>query len=293
MTIKDRPPLLSVTEADGLATGMMFSPEYLVYSGFELLKLVSGKIHIGFVGMAFVTEGHISVTLNDIKLLIMKGHILLFKNGDFLSNAMFSADSDGWIFITSEIMTITNKDSRAFSQLYALQSDRRVFEITEGLGRLIALHGKIAEEKFSMGYTDARFTMVSLANDIIQNLIPGHIHENALHPTAAAIYKRFNALLIEASPKPREVGWYAGKLGVTPKYLTTVTKRLSGRCVSEWIDEAVLADIRRLMIHTEENMKGIAASAGFNNPAFFGKYVKRHTGMTPMKLRTHLRASKH
>lgn len=59
------------------------------------------------------------------------------------------------------------------------------------------------------------------------------------------------------------------------------------------IDAAVLADIRRLMIHTEENMKGIAMAAGFNNPAFFGKFVKRHTGMTPMKLRTHLRASEH
>lgn len=95
---------------------------------------------------------------------------------------------------------------------------------------------------------------------------------------------------MEATPKPREVGWYAMKLGVTPKYLTTVTKRLSGRCVSEWIKEAVLADIRRLMIHTEESMKGIAIAAGFNNPAFFGKYVKQHTGMTPMELRTHLRA---
>lgn len=293
MTIKDRPPLLSITEADALAKGMIFSPEYLVYSDFELLKLVSDKIHIGFVGMAFITEGHITVTLNDVRILVKKGEIILFKNGDFLSDAMFSKDSDGWIFITSEVMTIANNDSRAFSQLYALQSDRRVFEIPEGLGKLIMLYGKIAEEKFRMGYKDMRFTLASLANDIIQNLLPELIQENTLHPTAAAIYKRFNALLMEASPKPREVGWYAGKLGVTPKYLTTVTKRLSGRCVSEWIDESVLADIRRLMIHTEENMKGIAAAAGFNNPAFFGKYVKRHTGMTPMELRVYLRTPKH
>ncbi len=292
MTHKDGSSLLSIPDADNIAKGMMFSQEYLVYSNFELLKLTSKKIHIGFVGMAFVTEGRISVTLNGVDVLVKKGEIMLFKKGDFLSDTMFSVDSDGWIFITSEILTIANKDSRTFSQLYALQADRRVFEISEGLGSLIVLHGKIAEEKFRMGYFDIRLTLISLANDIIQNLLPKHIHENVSNPTAAAIYKRFNALLMEASPKPREVKWYAEKLGVTPKYLTTIAKRLSGRCVSEWINEAVLADIRRLMIHTEESMKGIAVAAGFNNPAFFGKYVKQHTGMTPMELRAHLRSSK-
>ena len=75
-------------------------------------------------------------------------------------------------------------------------------------------------------------------------------------------------------------------------YPTTITKQLSGSSVSEWINEAVLADIRRLMIHTEESIKRIAIAAGFNNPAFFGKYVKRHTGITPMELRTHLRTPK-
>lgn len=293
MNHKDNSSLLSIPDADKIAKGMMFSPEYLVYSDFELLKLTSEKIHIGFVGVVLVTEGRISVTLNGVDVMVKKGEIMLFKKGDYLSDTMFSVDSDGWIFITSEIMTMANKDSRVFSQLYALQADRRVFEISEGLSNLIALHGKIAEEKFRMGYSDIRLTLVSLANDIIQNLLPEHIHENKSHPTAAAIYKRFNALLMEASPRPREVKWYAEKLGVTPKYLTTITRRLSGRCVSEWINEAVLADVRRLMIHTEESMKRIAVAAGFNNPAFFGKYVKQHTGMTPMELRTHLRESKH
>lgn len=293
MAFKDSSSLLSIPDADKIAKGMMFSPEYLVYSDFELLKLTSEKIHIGFVGVVLVTEGRISVTLNGVDVLVKKGEIMLFKKGDFLSDSMFSIDSNGWIFITSEILTVANKDSRAFSQLYALQADRRIFGISDELEELIVMYGKIAEQKFRMGYFDIRLTLISLVNDIIQNLLPQLTHENMSNPTAAAIYKRFNALMMETSPKPREVKWYAEKLGVSPKYLTTITKRLSGRCVSEWINESVLADIRRLMIHTEESMKGIAIAAGFNNPAFFGKYVKHHTGMTPMKLRSHLRASKH
>lgn len=284
--------LLSLTDANQMAKGMLFRSEYLVYSDFELLKQASEEIHIGFVGMAYVTEGRLSLTLNGVDTLVKKGEILLVKKDDYLSNPMFSVECNGWIFLTSEILTIANRDSRTFSQLYVLQSNQRVFEISKGLGRLIVLYGEIVIEKFRMEYYDIRLSLVSMANDIIQNLLVEHIHESPSHPTATAIYKHFNALLMESSPKPREVKWYAEQIGVTPKHLTTVTKRLSGRCVSEWIDEAVLADIRRLMIHTELSIKGIAVAAGFNNPAFFGKYVKHHTGMTPMQYRTHLRKAK-
>lgn len=284
--------LLSIPDADTIAKGMLFGSEYLVYSDFELLKQKTDEFHIGFVGMAYVTEGRLSLTLNGISVLVKKGEIMLIKKGDYLSDPMFSVDCNGWIFLTSEILTIAGKDSRTFSQLYALQSNRRIFEIPEGLGKLIALHGEIAVEKYRMGYYDIRLTLVALANDIIQILPEEYYHENTSHPTAATIYKRFNALLMETSPKPREVKWYAGQLSVTPKYLTAITRRISDRSVSEWIDEAVLADIRRLMIHTEESMKGIAVAVGFNNAAFFGKYVKHHTGMTPMQLRNYLRKAK-
>lgn len=284
--------LLTIPDANSIVRGMMFGTEYLVYSDFELLRQTYDEIHIGFVGMVYVTRGRLSLTLNGTNVLVKKDEIMLIKKGDYMSDPLFTVDCNGWIFLTSEILTIANKYSRTFSQLYALQTNRRVYGIPEMLGRLIVLHGEIAIEKYRMGYYDFRLTLVSLANDMIQNLMPEHIHEKQSQPTATAIYKRFNALLMETSPKPREVKWYATELGVTPKYLTTITKRLSGHCVSEWIDEAVLADIRRLMIHTEESIKGIAIAAGFNNPAFFGKYVKHHTGMTPMQFRTHLRKAK-
>lgn len=289
--MKKTTQLLTLPDANERVAGMLFTSEYLVYSDFELLRFSFERIHIGFVGMVYVTSGSLSLMVNELNVTVDAGELLLLKKDDYLSDPLFSTDCDGWIFLTTEILTIAGTDSRTFSHLYALQAERRVFRISSGLGRLIELYGRIAEEKFRMGYYDIRLTLVSLANDIIRNLPPEHIRDNASHPTAAAVYKRFNGLLMESAPIPRRVKWYADKLGVTPKYLTTVTKRLSGRSVSEWIDEAVLADIRRRMIHTEESMKGLAVSVGFDNPAFFGKYVRRHTGMTPMQLRNYLRCT--
>ena len=214
MNITD-PSLLSITDANNIAKGMMFSLEYLVYCDFELLKLTSEKIHIGFIGMVLVNEGRISVTLNGVNIIIKKGEIMLFRKGDFLSDPMFSVDCKGWIFITSEVLTVANKNSRMFSQLYALQADQRVFAVSKGLENLIVLYGEIAKEKFRMGYFDIRLTFISLTNDIIQNLFVDHPEENRYHPTATAIFKKFNAFLIESSPKPRSVTWYAEKLGLT------------------------------------------------------------------------------
>ena len=64
--------LLSIPDANNIAKGMMFSLEYLVYCDFELLKLTSEKIHIGFIGMVLVNEGRISVTLNGVNIIIKK-----------------------------------------------------------------------------------------------------------------------------------------------------------------------------------------------------------------------------
>ena len=35
----------------------------------------------------------------------------------------------------------------------------------------------------------------------------------------------------------RSVGFYAGQLNLTPKYLTTLIRKTSGRTAVEWIDD--------------------------------------------------------
>lgn len=284
--------ILSITQVNEIVPGMMFTPEYIVYNDFGLLNIHPQRLHIGFVGMAYVTEGRMSIRLNDKDVIVNKGQILLVKKGDYLSDPMFSVDCNGWIFASSEVMTVAGNNSRAFTQLYSLSDERRIIDIPQSVENIIVYYGKIAEEKFRMGFKDIRLTLIAMAQDLMQVLLLNTTAGDTSHPTASVIYKRFNALLMESQPKPREVKWYADSLRVTPKYLTMVSKRLSGRCVSEWIDEAVMADVRRMMIHTEDNVKVIAAKTGFNNAAFFGKYVKKHTGMTPRQLREHLRKSK-
>jgi AraC-like DNA-binding protein len=77
----------------------------------------------------------------------------------------------------------------------------------------------------------------------------------------------------------------ASDLCISPKYLTAICKKQSGKTANEWIREQVLEEIRYYLRQTDLSIKQICDRLGFSNSSFFGKYVKEHFGMTPMQLR--------
>lgn len=101
------------------------------------------------------------------------------------------------------------------------------------------------------------------------------------------LFRQFIKLLEDSYPKSRRVDYYAEKLHVTPKYLSTVCKSSSGPPPSKLINIYVLRDIEYLLKHTMKNVKEIAYQLDFPNLSFFGKYVKQHFGMSPKAYREH------
>ena len=99
------------------------------------------------------------------------------------------------------------------------------------------------------------------------------------------LFQRFIELLGSTPVKHRPVESYASELCVTPKYLSTICKKYSGKTANAWITEHVMEDIRYFLISTDLSIKEICVRLGFPNTSFFGKYVKEHFGMTPTELR--------
>lgn len=64
----------------------------------------------------------------------------------------------------------------------------------------------------------------------------------------AVIMNKFIALLENGEYRQhREVSWYADKLCVTSKYLSEVSKLVSGYAANFWINRYTLSDILRLL----------------------------------------------
>ena len=103
--------------------------------------------------------------------------------------------------------------------------------------------------------------------------------------SAEMLFKRFLDTLMSTYPKPRSVEWYADKLCVTPKYLSAVSKSVSGITASEVINRSITDDIKRLLRTPGKSIKEIANELDFPNLSFFGKYVKRMLGQSPKAYR--------
>ncbi len=99
------------------------------------------------------------------------------------------------------------------------------------------------------------------------------------------ICKRLIELVLKHHRTERSVGFYAQELCLTPKYLSSLIKRISGKSVSEWIDHAVIMDAKTLLKSSTMTIQQIADQLNFPNPSFFGRYFKQHTGMTPCQYR--------
>ena len=103
--------------------------------------------------------------------------------------------------------------------------------------------------------------------------------------TSKVHFQHFLDLLHSNDVKRHTVEAYASELCISPKYLTVVCKKNSGKTANEWITEHVLEDIRYYLRQTDLSIKQICEKLAFPNPSFFGKYVKSHFGMTPLELK--------
>ena len=103
--------------------------------------------------------------------------------------------------------------------------------------------------------------------------------------TASIHFQKFLDLLHSEQIKYRTVEAYADELCISPKYLTAICKKQSGKTAIQWIHEQLLENIRYYLKHTDFSIKQICDKLGFPNTSFFGKYVKDHFGMTPVQLR--------
>ncbi|MFC5286984.1 AraC family transcriptional regulator [Actinokineospora guangxiensis] len=77
------------------------------------------------------------------------------------------------------------------------------------------------------------------------------------------------------------VAAYAGRIGVTPGHLTQAVKSATGRPASQLVREARVREAKRLLAGTRLTVRQVAARVGFADPAYFCRFFRRETGVSP------------
>jgi AraC family transcriptional regulator, transcriptional activator of pobA len=78
---------------------------------------------------------------------------------------------------------------------------------------------------------------------------------------------------------------YARELNITPNYLNALCQEFFYKTVSEIIQERIILEAKRMLMHTSLNISEIGYKLGFKDNSYFGRYFKKVVGMTPMKFR--------
>lgn len=236
------------------------------------------------------TEGETSVSFNLHEFRLKKDSMFIFTPKNILqvnSQQYFKADV---IAISPDFMRRINIDIKNMMPLFLKFVENPTLALTPEESR--SMRGMIAQiERETRGpETHFSFDIVSgliaatiyKVGDIMYHYLAEHPEEqNNSHNRAEEYFKQFTHLLGEHFREERSVGFYARQLCITPKYLTTLIKRISGKSVSEWIDNYVILEAKTLLKYSNMSVQEIAYYLNFPNQSFFGSYFKRNAGMSP------------
>ncbi len=284
---------------ENLRKGNLTVPEaqkYAIYNDGELalsqdmhdaLRLLPVQLEV--YAIFLVVEGKARIEINGKAYEISKEDLFICPPNNIVEHGLMSVDFKGYfIFVSSAYV-------QRIMPLQNAWSFKDVFEKNP----ICSLLPK--EVEVFLQYYDLLCSKVQDSNPaqkrVIDTLVLAFVYdmENSLNrvvrdkqrplTSGESIYRRFIDLLESSYPKQRTVSYYADCLHVTPKYLSSVCKQVGNKRPSDIIDSYVLKDIDRLMKHTAKSIKEIACELEFPNLSFFGKYVRKHSGLSPKAYR--------
>lgn len=99
---------------------------------------------------------------------------------------------------------------------------------------------------------------------------------------------RFMRLIIERRSPNTDVAYYAGELGVSPKYLTNLVKSISGQSARDWIVYYTILGIKALLRESSMDLKSIAVRVNFPDQSSLCRFFRRYAGMSPSQYRKNI-----
>ncbi|MEV6622377.1 AraC family transcriptional regulator [Amycolatopsis sp. NPDC051106] len=98
---------------------------------------------------------------------------------------------------------------------------------------------------------------------------------------AGAVAAEFARLTGRPDPGSWSVSAHARRIGVTPGHLTEAVKAATGRTAAQLLREARIREAQRFLLRTDLTVRQVATRVGFADPAYFCRFFRRETGLSP------------
>ena len=122
-------------------------------------------------------------------------------------------------------------------------------------------------------------SLVLIATSLFDNI---QINKKVPYSRQEDLTRCFFEILLRHYETERNVFFYADKLCITPKYLTTAVKSVTNHSVQSWINEVVLIEAKRYLNTSILTIQQISEKLHFPTSSSFIRFFRTHVGCTPL-----------
>lgn len=241
------------------------------------------------------TQGEISFHI-DYKDYHLHENMLLQLNSIYiLSNVRMSNDFEGYFIAISPKLAYSIIDEvQAIKKIY-VSFDRSVRSIEFSESERSDLIENIIRIIKMMKYSGHAFQnhilknetsnlLLEIANIYLARKNNNGITDEVLSRKEEAVQK-FVRLVFDNCKKEHEVNFYAEQLCMTSGNLSRILKTISGKTAIKWISDTLVIESKLLLQNPNTTIQQVSEELNFGDQSSFGKFFKKHTGITPMEFR--------
>lgn len=244
-----------------------------------------------YLAHAICLAGHCSFIFNGNDFELKEGDLMIVRKGKLVEKIRPSDDFKVKVlYVTSSFIELCTPQTN-----YGMKGQLSLF--LNPVMNLDANQRFVCERDFR--WIEYRLTQSSHAfyQELLINAVQSAIldffdfhlvinKESSVSTQNASLMSRFLDMLENGDyRKNREVTYYADALCVTPKYLSEISKKVSGYPANYWINRYTSLDIARLLRDKTLTFVQISDIFHFSSPAYFSRYVQRTLGLNPSQYR--------
>ena len=259
----------------------------MLYGDPSMFKLIIQQHKPPFIindfRMGMITRGHARVRVNLVEKDLVPGMFLFVGPGTILHPISYTDDLEIYGIGLFDDFPMPQMPSTFNGQVRDFQVKASDTDITTARHIIDTIWHVIHQPDYNRQTVSSLVAaMMHLYDGVYQK------HTDKLQASQSreqTIFDRFIQLVNLHCAEQHQIGYYAGRMCLTERYLSTIIRQTSGVTAKEWIDRALITRIKVELMHTNKSIAQIAEELHFPNPSFFSKYFKREIGMPPGEYR--------
>lgn len=241
------------------------------------------------VGMFMTGEG--SYTVDTIERKVKANDVIIVGEGQVLGSIKVEKEMTGVGFLVEhEFLYNVIREVRDVSNLFVFARENPVMSLNSEEVSMFKeyyslLKLKLDDPSHAFKSQVASSILAAMIYDLCNATNRVRISTSHRHSRSQEVFGRFVKLVEQNFRHERHVSWYSEQLGVSPKTLLEMVKRVSQRTPNEWLDIYTTLEIRLMLKNTTKSVKEIADELHFGTQSSLGKFFKEHVGISPSNYR--------